>query len=224
MLSRCSKCKALLKNTDAVIDAVRIGQEALDKATALQFKGSHLPDPSFDWQTPYSDPVKSQQLTTKLIEILESTGVTLSSHPLLALSRLHQSLLISSFPDPLTQEYLDETIRACTKAHTGLTAILPTTHPVVAISLVELGKILAVDEPNPAPERKTYPPSGPARLKLAYDTLLLARKAFLIAFGKVNDGGEVGKQVRELLVRLEKEMKVWKVGVRNVLNDVAHMR
>ena len=81
-----------------------------------------------------------------------------------------------------------------------------------------------MDEPNPAPERKTYPPSGPARLKLAYDTLLLARKAFLIAFGKVNDGGEVGKQVRELLVRLEKEMKVWKVGVRNVLNDVAHMR
>ena len=32
----CSKCKSAVKDTDAVIDAVRIGQEALDKAEALQ--------------------------------------------------------------------------------------------------------------------------------------------------------------------------------------------
>lgn len=38
-LSRCIKCNAALKNSDAVQDAVRIGQEALDKATALEFKG-----------------------------------------------------------------------------------------------------------------------------------------------------------------------------------------
>lgn len=46
-VSRCTKCKAIAKATDAVLDALRIGQEALDKATALQFKGKLL-------STPYS--------------------------------------------------------------------------------------------------------------------------------------------------------------------------
>ena len=32
----CSKCKSAVKDTDAITDAVRIGQEALDKAEALQ--------------------------------------------------------------------------------------------------------------------------------------------------------------------------------------------
>jgi len=38
-LTRCSKCKAPVKDTDAVLDAIRVGQEALDKAEALQFSG-----------------------------------------------------------------------------------------------------------------------------------------------------------------------------------------
>lgn len=38
-VSLCTKCKAIVKSTDAVLDALRIGQDALDKATALQFKG-----------------------------------------------------------------------------------------------------------------------------------------------------------------------------------------
>lgn len=37
--TRCSQCSTVVKTTDAVLDAVRIGQEALDKATALQFEG-----------------------------------------------------------------------------------------------------------------------------------------------------------------------------------------
>ena len=38
-LTRCRKCKAVVIDTDAVLDAARIGQEALDKANALQFSG-----------------------------------------------------------------------------------------------------------------------------------------------------------------------------------------
>ena len=39
-LVRCSKCKTPVKDTDAVLDAVRVGQEALDKAEALQFSSA----------------------------------------------------------------------------------------------------------------------------------------------------------------------------------------
>ena len=39
-LVRCVKCKTPVKDTDAVLDAVRVGQEALDKATDLQFSST----------------------------------------------------------------------------------------------------------------------------------------------------------------------------------------
>jgi hypothetical protein len=39
-LVRCVKCKTPVKDTDAVLDAVRVGQEALDKAEALQFSSA----------------------------------------------------------------------------------------------------------------------------------------------------------------------------------------
>ena len=39
-LVRCVKCKAPVKDTEAVLDAVRVGQEALEKAEALQFSSS----------------------------------------------------------------------------------------------------------------------------------------------------------------------------------------
>lgn len=94
---------------------------------------------------------------------------------------------------------------------------------MLAIALTELGKLLTVDEPAPKYPTQTensYPPSGPPRLQLAYDTLLRARNALLVGFGTVNDGGEVGTQVRETLVGLEKEIGVWKQGVKNVLQDM----
>lgn len=37
---RCIKCNAVLAGTDNVIDALRVGQEALDKANALRLEGS----------------------------------------------------------------------------------------------------------------------------------------------------------------------------------------
>ncbi|KAK0473758.1 hypothetical protein IW261DRAFT_1503300 [Armillaria novae-zelandiae] len=184
-LARCNECKSAIQSTDAVLDAVRVGQEALDKATAVQFK----------------DPAKARQLTTKLIPILTSAGLTPSCHPLL--------------------EYLDDTIRVATKALTGLASIHREGHPVLGIALAESAKILAVDEPSPreSNEPGIYPPSGPPRLKLALDTFMRARNSLMIGFGIVNEGGEIGRHVREAIISLEKEMGVWKQGIQNVLQD-----
>ncbi|CAA7268850.1 unnamed protein product [Cyclocybe aegerita] len=244
-LTRCTKCKSPVKDTDAVLDAIRVGQEALDKAEALQF----------------SNPQKSIQLTTKLIPILTSAGLVPASHPLLALCRLNTSLLITHLPsmDPSTEEIrspeiqdaspgvsqtltpkevqqaLDDAIRAATRSGTGLSHLLVEGHPVRGIAFAELGKLLSVDEPAPAdvepgpPQPQplgmhikppVYPPSGPQRLKLAYEMLVRARNELMIGFGGgKNEGGEVGRNVRQLVVDLEKELNVWKTGVRNVIQD-----
>uniref|UniRef100_A0A8H8CFP6 SET domain-containing protein n=1 Tax=Psilocybe cubensis TaxID=181762 RepID=A0A8H8CFP6_PSICU len=171
-LTRCNRCKTPVKDTDAVLDAVRVGQEALHKAEALQF----------------TNPTKSIQLTTKLVPILVSVGLVPAAYPLLALCRLCASLLIShlspatsdveevlspelqssssssssSLPadpmnkrtDPRTpeeqQEALDDAIRAATRASSGLSLILAEGLPVRGVALAELGKLLAVHEPCPA--------------------------------------------------------------------------
>lgn len=77
-----------------------------------------------------------------------------------------------------------------------------------------------MDEPSPSNEDTTkFPPSGPARLQLACQALIQARDALLVGFGKENGGGEVGEEVRELLVRLEKELEVWRVRGGGALED-----
>lgn len=203
-ISGCTNCRAAINDPDTVMDVVRVGQEALHKATNLQ------------------DNNKAKSLTANIISMLISAGLTPSTHPLLALLKLHQTLLISSFPTPLTQEVLNETIRTAGKYSAGLSAILDEGHPVRAMSLVELGKLLAVDEPSPPtsqPKNGSFPPSGPARLKAAYETLLRARMELLIGFGCQTEGGEVGDGVRETLVALEKELEVWSTGIRNVSED-----
>ena len=92
---------------------------------------------------------------------------------------------------------------------------------MLGIALAELAKILAVDEPSPreSNEPGIYPPSGPPRLKLALDMFMRARNSLMIGFGTVNEGGEIGRHAREAIVSLEKEIGVWKQGVRNVLQD-----
>ena len=65
-----------------------------------------------------------------------------------------------------------------------------------------------------------YPPSGPQRLKMAYETLKKARSELMIGFGGgSNEGGEVGQHVRRQVVDLEKELDVWKTGIRNAYDD-----
>ncbi|KAH9026262.1 SET domain-containing protein [Lactarius deliciosus] len=203
-LTRCVKCKSAVASTDSVLDALRIGQEALQKATSLQF----------------ADLPKAQQLTTNIIPILTSAKALSSSHPLLALARLHQSLLLATFPPNLTQDALDGLIRASSASVTGLSAVLPPGHPARALALAELGKLLAVDEPAPhAAAGTTFPPSGPARLRLACDTLIRARDELATSFGERNGGGEVGREVREMVVRVERELAAWGQGIRNVIED-----
>ncbi|KAF9441593.1 SET domain-containing protein [Macrolepiota fuliginosa MF-IS2] len=255
--TRCTKCKAVVRDTDAVLDAVRIGQEALEKATRVQF----------------SDPQKAIQLTQNLIPILTSAGLLLSSHPLLALSRLHTTLLITNFRSPFdsdsielnspqiqeqrqlspetkssldeAQESLDEAIRSATRTCNGLNQILPYGHPIRGLAVAELGKLLSVDEPAPKhlidgavpspsspPTTATtsqlasaipapYPPSGPQRLKLAYETLVRAKEELMVGFGGgKNEGGQVGLEARKLLVDIEKELGVWREGIRSAIADL----
>lgn len=229
-LVRCSKCKSVVRSVDAALDALRVGQEGLDKANNLQFEGMSWKYYSKPLRTPsffiVIDPGKSIRLTTNLIPILTSAGFPPSAHPLLGLTRLHQQLLTSSFPNPLTQEHLDETIHTATTNVAGLTALFREGHPVLALALAELGKLLAVDEPSPRTTNKSviYPPSGLPRLKLAYETLLRARKMLLIGFGVTNEGGQVGKEVREMIVALEKEIGVFRQGIKNVLEDTPKLK
>lgn len=174
-----------------------------------------------------SDLPKAHQLTNNTIPILTSAKVLPSSHPLLALARLHQSLLLAAFPSNLTQDALDGLIRASFASVTGLSAVLPPGHPARALALAELGKLLAVDEPAPRPVTAgaaSFPPSGPARLRLARETLIRARDELLISFGERNDGGEVGREVREMLVRLERELAAWDQGIRNVIEDTPDLK
>ncbi|KAJ7848665.1 hypothetical protein B0H14DRAFT_3086138 [Mycena olivaceomarginata] len=207
-LSQCTKCRAVLQKTDEVLDAVRIGQQALDKATLLQF----------------SDPAKSKQLSSKL-------GPPRHHTPSLALTRLHTALLIADLHHPQSQAQsdapttptptpteaqaaLDEAVVAATKAVTGLEGILHYGHP-----------LLAVDEPAPrapgtaAEEALRYPPSGVKRLRLALETLMSARGELGVGFGAPNEGGVVGRTVRDDIVRLERELAVWKKGLGEALRD-----
>jgi SET and MYND domain-containing protein len=212
----------VVSSTDAVLDALRIGQDALDKATSLQFKGMRLMSIKGSTAINHLDIDLSQakRLTANVIPIITSAYLTPSCHPLLAMNRLHQSILISSLPEILTQDVLDEAIRTATRTVAGLSDILPKGHPARGIALAELGKLLAVDEPTPS-SSAAFPPSGPRRLQLACEILVKARDELIIGFGLINDGGKVGVEVREALVSLERELGVWKQGVRNVLDDTS---
>jgi SET and MYND domain-containing protein len=46
----------------------------------------------------------------------------------------------------------------------------------------------------------------------------------LISFGERNDGGEVGREVREMVVRVERELAAWGQGVRNVIEDTPGLK
>jgi hypothetical protein len=211
------------------------------------------------------------QLTTNLIPILSSAGLLPSAQPLVALSRLHTTLLISNYRSPFdtdtvelhspqiqeqcqtnqesvstlteAQGQLDDTIRSATRTYNGLSQILPYGHPIRALALTELGKLLSVDEPDPKhltdqqsqsspdsplpPSLPTlakavpYPPSGAQRLKLAYETLVRARGELIVGFGgEKNEGGQIGMELRKTLVEVEKELGVWKEGIRSAMMDM----
>ncbi|KAL5514375.1 hypothetical protein ACEPAG_2463 [Sanghuangporus baumii] len=219
---RCSKCRASTKDIGDVLDLLHAGQQALDKATGLQS----------------TDPEAALNLVQNMVQTL-STRLPPSAHPLLALIRLGQNMLITQLTQETTQATLETSIQYAMAYVKGLLSILPPGHPVRAVAISELGKLLAVDEPAPPtsdvpmlpatndkesleqakPVHELKIPRGPARLKRAVKVLQQAYLELCIAFGKVNGGGEVGKSVREMLISLEKELGVWQSGIRNALED-----
>ena len=54
--------------------------------------------------------------------------------------------------------------------------------------------------------------------------LARVREMLKVGFGKDNEGGAVGKEVREMLASLEKEISVWKTGVRNAMEDMPRVQ
>ncbi|KAF9652312.1 SET domain-containing protein [Thelephora ganbajun] len=208
----CTTCKKRAPTeAEAIGDALRIGQEALDKVTALQD----------------SDPAYAAKIAANIISLLTSAGMTNGSHPLLGLLRSHHYLLTTSLPlSEDHQKLLDDTIRTAVRVLQGLLEVLPFGHPIRAVHFSELGMLCATDETasnipgrSQPTNEKVFPPTGAARLQLAINYLIEARKELLIAFGIKMEGGDVGKKVRETLIQLEAEMGIWKEGVKTAWKE-----
>lgn len=243
----CTTCKKRAPaEAEAVQDALRIGQEALDKVTELQDSGTALG--SWELQGTLGglifgdlDPIRAAKIAKNISSLLTSAGITDGSHPLLGLLRSHHYLLTTSLSlsaDALAQtaptasateehqQLLDDAIRTAARVLQGLVEVLPVGHPIRAIHLSELGLLCATDETasnipslSLPTNEKVFPPAGAARLQLAINYLIEARKELLIGFGTRNEGGDVGKKVRETLVQLETEMAIWKQGVKTAWKE-----
>ncbi|QRV81957.1 SET and MYND domain protein [Ceratobasidium sp. AG-Ba] len=210
---KCLQCRTVCRiEPPAIADAIRIGEEGLEKAEALQF----------------DDPERAFKLTSNLIPLL-SKFFHVGAHPLLSLSRLHLALLISQLQE--NPQILDETIRAAARVAAGVSAIYPPGHPTRGVAYAELGKLLAADEYVPPGEKPVeataseldpkanvvwvagddgHVPRGVERLRMAHHSLLTARKELLIGFGTINEGGVVGRMVSDLAKQLEREVTIWR--------------
>ncbi|KAG8773046.1 hypothetical protein FRC12_002762 [Ceratobasidium sp. 428] len=210
---KCLQCRSVsIIEPPAIADAIRIGEEGLEKAEALQF----------------DDPEYAFKLTSNLLPLV-SRFFHVGAHPLLSMARLHLSLLIPQLESK--PEILDETIRAAARVAAGVSAIYPPNHPTRGIAYAELGKLLAVDEyvpPGKKPLEATPSQLDPNanvvwvagddddvvrgfdRLRMAHHSLLSARKELMIGFGSINDGGAVGREVTELAKQLEREVAIWR--------------
>ncbi|CAE6448091.1 unnamed protein product [Rhizoctonia solani] len=210
---KCLQCQVeSTVEPPAIADAIRLGEEGLEKAEALQF----------------SDSERAFKYTSNLIPMV-SRFFHPSSHPLLGLSRVHLAILISRLDSD--RSILDETIRAAARVAAGISAVLPAGHPVRAVIYAELGKLLAVDEYYPEGQEPPEPtpaqldpkanltwvagdemgiPKGFERLRLAHHTLMQARQELLTGFGHSEQGGAVGKEVTEIAKRIEQEVAIWR--------------
>ncbi|CEL63225.1 hypothetical protein RSOLAG1IB_05267 [Rhizoctonia solani AG-1 IB] len=210
---QCLQCRSVCTiEPPAIADAIRLGEEGLERAEELQF----------------SDPERAFKYTSNLIPLV-SRFFHPSAHPLLGLSRLHLSILISRLDSD--RYILDEAVRAAARVAAGISAVLPAGHPVRAVVYAELGKLLAVDEYYPGGQEPSEPtpaqldpkanltwiagdemgiPKGFERLRLAHHTLMQARQELLIGFGHSEQGGAVGKEVTELARKIEQEVAIWR--------------
>jgi SET and MYND domain-containing protein len=112
---------------------------------------------------------------------------------------------------------VDEVIRNAAEVVAGLQELLIKGHPIRGIAITELGKLFCVDEPastGETNEKATFPPRGYRRLSLAKDTLIQAKDEVEIGFGP--GGGDLGAAIRRLLENTDREMKVFRKGVKNL--------
>ncbi|KZT20922.1 SET domain-containing protein [Neolentinus lepideus HHB14362 ss-1] len=241
---KCTKCGYCIpkEKVNEVQDVVRVGGEGLKEAEKIQNE----------------DPTRAHRLTTNLIPLLAAAGLASSSYPLLALLRLHQQFELDHLTTALSnlpgtnlnspgtettlsdedkskaneaQQVLDGAVQNQARIARGLSDIFCEGHPVRALALAELGKLLSVDEPwPPAPGSHTpaallpassptpapvnsglspsFPPHHASRLSLALQSLQRAQRELDISFGA--GGGEVGKEVRSMAGRVEAELGVWR--------------
>jgi hypothetical protein len=166
----------------------------------------------------------------KLLPLVRAAGLTPGAHPLLALARMQQTLLLDTLGADGSGASIDDAVRNAAAVCAGLDAVLSHGHPVRALARAELGKLLAADEQSAAAvdtiETKTlaveksstaaWPPSGLERVRLAIQVLAAAHKELLVGFGHTSEGGAVGREVRATIMRLESEMGVLKTGMRNL--------
>src|ERR1700733_6827822 len=170
--------------------------------------------------------------TSSALSLLHTFPLHLSSDPLLALMRLHLSLLIhqisllsSSEAASLAEQSkrdtaVDEACRLCARCVAGVSDILPHGHPIRGVALAEFGKLLCVDvgpsngsteQSESADDGAESPlPRGASRLQLAAQVLVRAREELMVGFGQTNGGGQVGREVENMIRGLEREMNVWR--------------
>ncbi|EPQ53510.1 SET domain-containing protein [Gloeophyllum trabeum ATCC 11539] len=236
--SRCTKCKHLINpvKLHEVSDAVRLGLEGYGEAVRVQNE-----DPARAYKltknlapllagaglAPSSHPLLGllrlyQQFELdRLGQALNEIGGGRSSESNVEELRTPGAEKTLGEEEKAhakeAQEILDDVVRTQARIVRGLSDILVEGHPVRAVALAELGKALSVDEPwpevPPSPTTGSFPPHLAPRLQLALQTLLRSKRELEIGFG--GDGGEVGRDVGEMMRRVEGELSVWREGVRS---------
>ena len=133
----------------------------------------------------------------------------------LLLERLNLNPAESSSSSPSSS--LDGTIKLGTQIVAALVDLLPYGHPTRCVAIAGLARLLRVDEETnqssdrDTPSKSTFPPQG-------YQRLVLAKETLLRALAEVNVGlpaGALLEGIRRLLDDTERELAVFKRGVRN---------
>ncbi|KAF8601520.1 hypothetical protein BDV93DRAFT_524686 [Ceratobasidium sp. AG-I] len=210
---KCLQCRQTsIVEPPAISDAIRIGEQGLEKAEALQLE----------------DPDRAFTYTSNLLPLV-STFFHVGAHPVLSLARVHLSILITRLAsDP---SIIDQTVQAAARVAAGVSAIHTKGHPARGIAYAELGKLLTVDEYYREGQKPIEPtpsqldpdanpvwhagddegvPRGFERLRIAHYTLMQAREELMIGFGWINEGGAVGREVSELAKSIEREVAIWR--------------
>ena len=172
-----------------------------------------------------TDPQIALDRTRRMLALLR-TRLPPTAHPHLDLLAQQSSLLTRlafDLPDGNdagvgNEELLKELRHVSEELCSAYSVLLPPGHPVRALAFTQFGEVLSVNSPaHPTASTTMNGGDDPAALLARSVTVLKqAYTELRLAFGIENDGGRVGRRVRKRLVGLEKELDVWREGVRNI--------